>query len=414
MDINNLIIGEELDASLETTLAIEQFLSENYRFRRNLLNGKVEFAVLPAGVANSDPAVSSADDNVSWRPLTQEALNSMIRRAKKEQICKKGSPKTEIQEFVNSEDIPAYDPIGDYLDHLPAWDGQNHIAKLFSRIPGITSEQQGFLATWLRSAVAHWRQMDSLHGNECVPTLIGAQGCGKTTFYHRLLPPELRQYYLDHLNLSNKFDKEMALTNNLLVNLDELDAIRPSQHAALKQTLSKNKVNSRPIYGASQDDRPRYASFVATTNNPHPLSDATGSRRYICLTIPEGLFIDNTGEIDYEQLYAQVVHEVVDLKAPYWFNNDQVARIQELNLNYLEQKDIAEVIEACIRKPKEGEQGVRMKSGELVELIRREYPSIKNNHSTKIHLGMAMKELGFEGKTHGGQTYYRVIPLKAA
>jgi predicted P-loop ATPase len=56
---------------------------------------------------------------------------------------------------------------------------------------------------------------------------------------------------------------------------------------------------------------------VATTNNPHPLSDATGSRRYICLTIPEGLFIDNTGEIDYEQLYAQVVHEVVDLKAPY-------------------------------------------------------------------------------------------------
>ena len=52
----------------------------------------------------------------------------------------------------------------------------------------------------------------------------------------RLLPAELRVYYLDHLNLSNKFDKEMALTNNLIVNLDELDAIRPSQHAALKQT----------------------------------------------------------------------------------------------------------------------------------------------------------------------------------
>ena len=88
----------------------------------------------------------------------------------------------------------------------------------------------------------------------------------------------------------------------------------------------------------------RYASFVATTNNPHPLSDATGSRRYICLTIPEGLYIDNSGEIDYQQLYAQVVHEVKDLKAPYWFNNQQVARIQELNLNYMEQKDIAEVI----------------------------------------------------------------------
>ena len=55
-----------------------------------------------------------------------------------------------------------------------------------------------------------------------------------------------------------------------------------------------------------------------------------------------------------------------------------------------------------------------MKSGEIVSLIRREYPSIQNNHSTKIHLGLAMKELGFEGKTHGNQTYYKVIPLKAA
>ena len=55
-----------------------------------------------------------------------------------------------------------------------------------------------------------------------------------------------------------------------------------------------------------------------------------------------------------------------------------------------------------------------MKSGEIVSLIRREYPSIKENHSTKIHLGMALKELGFEGKNHGNQMYYRVVPVKVA
>ena len=37
------INGEALDASLEATLIIEQFLLDNYRFRRNILNGKVEF-----------------------------------------------------------------------------------------------------------------------------------------------------------------------------------------------------------------------------------------------------------------------------------------------------------------------------------------------------------------------------------
>ena len=389
-----------VNAALETTLAVELFLNENYCFRRNVLNGKVEFA--------------EKSDTENWRPLTQEALNSIIRRAKKEQICEKGSPKTEIMEFVYSEDVPVHNPIGDYLTQLPRWDGKNHIGQLFGRLPGITTEQQGFLATWLLSAVAHWLQMDTLHGNECVPTLIGAQGCGKTTFFHRLLPIELRQYYLDHLNLSNKFDKEMALTNNLLVNLDELDAIRPSQHAALKQTLSKSKVNGRPIYGCSQEDRPRFASFVATTNNPHPLSDATGSRRYICLLIPDGQYIDNSGEIDYGQLYAQVLHELTVAKTPYWFSNDEVARIQQLNQNYLLKKDISEMVEICFRKPKEGEVGKLMNSKMLLEHIQHAYPSIDISHGNKVRVGQAMKTLGYESTDHSNIPFYKVVPLKAA
>ena len=402
MNKNLTIHGETLTASQEGMLAAEQFLQEHYFFRRNVLSGKVEFAVVPS------------EGEPQYRVLTQEALNSIIIRAKREEICEKGSPKTEITELIHSEEVPEHDPIREFLENLPAWDGKNHIAQLFSRIPGISTEQHAFLATWIRAVVAHWLQMDTLHGNECVPTLIGAQGCGKTTFVARLLPPELRQYFLDHLNLSNKFDKEMALTNNLIVCLDELEAIRPSQHAALKQTLSKSKVNGRPIYGCAQEDRPRYASFVATTNNHHPLTDATGSRRYICLTIPEGMFIDNTGEIDYQQLYAQVLYEIREKNAPYWFNNEEVARIQELNLDYMEKKDIAEVLESCIRKPKDGEQCQKLKSGEILKLIQREYPSIKSDHSTKVHLGFALKEMGFECKTHGNQSYYKVVPIKAA
>lgn len=94
---------------------------------------------------------------------------------------------------------------------------------------------------------------------------------------------------------------------------------------------------------------------MATTNNPHPLTDATGSRRYICLTIPEGQFIDNAGNIDYDQLYAQVL-----------------------------------------------------------EVICKEYPSVKINHNTKVHLGFAMKELGFEHSKTGNVAFYKVVPLKAA
>ena len=415
MNEKSLNNGVAMNAALETTLAVELFLNERYRFRRNVLNGKVELADLPDVDAPAEEAGRETPDHpLEWRPLTQEALNSIIRRAKKEQVCEKGSPKTAIVEFVHSEDVPVHNPIGDYLQQLPVWDGKNHIAQLFSRLPGLTSEQQAFLATWLRSTVAHWLQMDTLHGNECVPTLIGAQGCGKTTFFHRLLPMELRQYYLDHLNLSNKFDKEMALTNNLLVNLDELEAIRPSQHSALKQTLSKSKVNGRPIYGCAQEDRPRFASFVATTNNPHPLTDPTGSRRYICLQIPDGQYIDNTGEIDYGQLYAQVVYELTVAKTPYWFSNDEVARIQQLNQNYLVKKDIAEMVEACFRKPKEGEAAKLMNSKMLLSHIQKAYPSVDINHGNKVRVGQAMNLLGYEFNDRGNVPFYKVIPVLAA
>ena len=393
--------GQTLNAQCENVLVIEQFLNEYYLFRRNQLNGKVEFK-------------TKADEAADYRPLTQEALNSIILRAEREEVMEKGSPKSGIMMYVHSEEVPLFNPITDFLEHLPQWEGKNHVGRMLSRLPGISSEQCGFLAVWMRSAVAHWLQMDTLHGNECVPVLIGAQGCGKTTFLRRLLPQQLRQYYLDHMNLSNKFDKEMALTNNLLVNLDEFDAIKVTQHPELKQTLSKNKVNGRPIYGASQEDRLRFASFVATTNNPHPLTDATGSRRYICLTIPKGQMIDNTGDIDYEQLYAQLLYEICELKAPYWFNNEEVARIQQMNTDYMQQKDIAEIVESYFRKPVEGEVVKAINSTEVLKLIQQEYPSVQITHSAKVHVGFALKELGYERHERGGVSYYKAVPVKAA
>lgn len=409
MNENLLTKGETAQVSQVEILVVKEFLTGNYMFRRNILNGKVEFADRPKG----DAAELSDDNQPVYRALTPEALNSIIIRAKIEQIIE-GNPKSDIIEYVQSEEIPYFNPIKDFLESLPEWDGHNHVARLFGRLPGISTEQMNFLTIWLRSAVAHWLQMDTLHGNECVPTLIGAQGCGKTTFFKRMLPVPLREYFLDHLNLSNKFDKEMALTNNLLVCLDELDTIRPSQHPALKQTLSKSKVNGRPIFGKTQADRLRFASFVATTNNQHPLTDATGSRRYICLTIPQGHMIDNEGDIDYRQLYAQVVYELRVAKVPYWFNNSEVARIQELNQNYMGQTDMKAIINACFRKPKDDEKPLAMNTSKIIAHIQKDFPTVKDDQSTKVFLGLAMKELEYERTERGHVAYYKVVPLKVA
>lgn len=375
----------------EQVLMVETFLNENYEFRKNILNGKYEF---------------HDQENTSWRPLTMEAKNSIIRKAKLTGVGESGL-KTDIEEFIFSEETKAFDPIREYLDTLPEWDGKNRSSELFSRIPGITPEQVFYCSVWLRSAVAHWLGMDTLHGNECVPTLIGDQGCGKSTFCQRILPPHLRCYYLDHINLSNKFDKEMALTSNLLVNIDELDRIRKSQQADMKQTLSKSKVNGRRIYQDSQDDRRRYASFIATTNNPHPLQDPTGSRRFICITIPKGALINNADEIDYDQLFSQILHELHEDHLRYWFTNEETKAIQNNNAQHQMVTDFPTMVSLCVRKPSEGENVKGFTSKEIVSALERRFPELLPSANTAIRLGFVMKRLGFDSKKSDGVMRYQ-------
>ena len=394
----------EKESSFEMTetaglvFLVESFLEENFQFRRNLLMGKTEVRC------------NGCDQ---WLPLTAETLNSIVRKAKKEGIGENKSPKQDIEEYVNSDAVPDYDPIAEWISRLPAWDGKNNVADLFSRIPGLTSEQLAFLSTWFRSAVAHWMQMDSVHGNECVPVLIGEQGCGKTTFAVRLLPEELRCYFLDHINFTNKFDADMALTHNLIVNIDEFANMGVSQQGRLKQTLSKRKVNGRPIFGRSQEDRRRYASFIATTNDATPLCDPTGSRRYICILIPDEAYIDNATPIDYGQLYAQVIHQLKAEELPYWFDNIQVERIQELNMPFYKSEDMSEMIESCFRKPKEDEQAVWMSTTELCNCLHKHYPAVMKSHSMKIHIGAALKLLGFTSRRTSNGNVYALIPRQA-
>ena len=388
---------------------VESFLDEYYLFRRNILSGKTEYLII-----KKDDESELEEKDGDWKVLTNNAFNSIVRHAKRLGIGENKSPRQDIDEFINSEEVPVYNPIKEYLESLPKWDGQNQVAELFGRIPGLTSEQLNWCSIWLRSAVAHWLQMDMLHGNEAVPILIGQQGCGKSTFAVRLLPEKLRQYFLDHINFGNKFDSEMALTHNLFVNIDELANMGASQQGKLKQTLSKVRVNGRPIFGKSQDDRLRFASFLATTNDEHPLCDPTGSRRYICLHIPAGEYIDNSSVINYDQLYAQVMYELCHQQTPYWFTNDEVARIQQKNLPFFKTDDLESMIRNCFRVPEgeEEDEGKWMNCSEIFQVLHEHYSMLMSNLSTKIRIGQSLKLMGCKMKhTKKGQAY-QLIELK--
>ena len=386
------------ETNVSGVLMVEQFLQENYEFQKNVISNKLE--------------VRERREGATFQPLTAETENSIILRARKELDDVKAL-KTLVTEQIHSNEVALFDPIAQWLNGLPAWDGTDRIADLFGRLPGISAEQVYWLSIWLRSAVVHWLKLDTVHGNESVPTLIGDQGCGKTVFCRRLLPEHLREYFLDHLNLGNRFDRDMAFTNNLFVVLDELDQIKAGQQAALKQSLSKNTVNGRPIFGRAQMDRHRYASFLATTNNPRPLNDPTGSRRFICVRIPSGAIIDNETPIDYEQLYAQLVDEVAQRQLRWWFTLDETEHIQTANLPYQHVYSIKEMVNACFRQPRIGEQTQPITLAEIMETMQQQFPEMECSTRMRVQIGVSMKQLGFEQRRRSDGNCYIAIPRAA-
>ena len=383
----------------ENLLDVEYHLEHNYQFRRNVLSGMVEYK-------------KTGEPDEKFSRLTSEALNTIFIRAKRE-IPDDTSLKTDIKAYVESDIPPVYNPVVAWLDSLAKWDGKDRVAEFLNRIPGLSDEKIAFLRIYLRSNVAHWLNMEQEHGNETVPLLIGNQGCGKSTFCVRFLPKHLRQYYLDHFNLANKFDKEMALSSCLLICLDEIDMYNARQMAQIKQALSKVKVNGRKIYGKTIDERMRFASFIATTNNRHPLVDKTGSRRFLTIEIPNGEVINNNEEIEYEQLYAQLLYEVRDEKLRYWYTNEETLRIQELNAPYEQTLDLEQMIDCMFRKPQGNEKHEAFTSLDIRKILKQQYPDVADSQLNSIKIGKAMKEMKVARVKSKRGVSYSLIKLAA-
>ena len=99
-EINESNLSMKNNETIGNVLSIEVFLNEHYAFRHNVLNGKTEFA-------------KKAEDGTltEYRVLTQKALNSILVQAKREDVFEEGGSKSDIQEYINSEEVESYDPI---------------------------------------------------------------------------------------------------------------------------------------------------------------------------------------------------------------------------------------------------------------------------------------------------------------
>ena len=380
-----------IERSLMHQQLLEEFLRRRYMFRRNRVTGEVEYQEKYRYV-------------LWWKPLTEEAQNDINNEAIREGI--KVWPK-DLERILISEHIDTYDPVREWLTALPKWDGRDRLGELADRVKTQTPGWRDNFKIWMRSMVSQWRSgRDAMYGAQMVLMFVGGQGTRKSTFMRMLLPKELMPFYIDRIDFTNKKEALRALSRFLLINIDEYDQISKSQTAYLKHLIQRTDVKERKMYSTVFEQQQRYAAFCATTNSLVPLKDESGSRRYLVIEVNDVIDTDTQGDkqIDYAQLYAQIVFEI-EHGEEYAFTGEREQKIVEANADYYEMPNVISLFEDMFRKPQGGDEVLLLSPTEVLERIRDQKKVNVVTQSNATLIGSYLHRKGFEkGK---GRQYRR-------
>ena len=296
-------------------MQMDEFMKRRYEFRFNQLTSQVE-----CRQRNSF--------DFYFRPVNKRLMASITMNAQYEGLKLWDK---DVVRYLNSDHVPVYQPIEEFLYDLPRWDGKDHIGDLAKRVPCNNPHWAQLFRRWFLSMIAHWRGLGKNHANSTSPILVGPQAYRKSTFCRLILPPCLQAYYTDSIDFSRKRDAELYLNRFLLINMDEFDQIGINQQPFLKHIMQKPVVNTRRPNASAVEELRRYASFIGTSNHKDLLTDTSGSRRYIGVEVTG--VIDVVRPVDYEQLYAQAMAALYHNER-YWFDEKEEAIMTEANQEF--------------------------------------------------------------------------------
>ena len=334
----------------ETAFLLEEFMNRRYELRYNTVLDDLEYR-------------QRDSIHFHFKPVDKRVRNSISICALKEGIS---AWDRDVDRFLNSEYVPLYNPVEEYLYEVGRWDGKDRIRALAGLVPCDNPHWQELFYRWFLSMVAHWRGVDRQHGNNTSPLLVGPQGFRKSTFCRIILPPELRFGYTDSIDFKSKQEAERYLGRFFLINIDEFDQINVSQQGFLKHLLQKPVANLRKPYGNTIREMRRYASFIGTSNQKDLLTDPSGSRRFICIEVTGPINTNVT--INYKQLYAQAMDAIYKGER-YWLNEDDEQILKETNREFEQVSPLEQLFHCYFSPVAEEEDGEWLTSMQILSYL---------------------------------------------
>ena len=367
---------------------IEDFFRRRYQLRYNVVKQMTEFRA-------NDLSFSQ------WQPLTDRQLKSIV----VEQMKEGGeSWMNDIRIYIESAHIPDYNPVHEFLSGCGDWDGKaNYIEDFARRLPTDYQLWPKYFHRWFLAMVAQAMNINRDYGNSMVPMLIGGEGIKKSNFCKNILPLSMREYYMDDIKMDNPEQVERVLSRMWLVCIDEFNAKTDREQAKVKRILTEKDVQVRKMRSAEYTMTPRLCSFIATTNDPTPLSSSEGNRRYLCVEVKGE--IDMSERVPYKQMFAQAVTELHDPDCLYWFTSEDEREIREHNQSFMEESStegiLPSLFEPTTDHSKENLWRVIDIQQELTKHLKaKDMPNLKS-------LGIAIKALRWpKAAINGVRGYY--------
>ena len=125
----------------------EAYMKEHYLLRLNVMTGVPEYRQL-GGL-------------YSFAELDDKMRNTMSINALKAGV---DSWDKDLNRYIDSTLIPQYEPLADYICHLPKWDRKDRIASLARRVKTSDRHWEGDFHKWMLSMVAQWLGRNRQHG----------------------------------------------------------------------------------------------------------------------------------------------------------------------------------------------------------------------------------------------------------
>lgn len=368
---------------------VEDYLSKKYDLRYNSISLTLEISLKNKNDWNE------VNENSLWLELQKQRIKIPINH---------------LLAVLKSDFVNKYNPVLDYFDNLPKWDGDIDYIKKFSEYVILEenedkSQFEYHFKKWCIRSVKCATDKDYFNKQAFILTDDGlGQNIGKTSWCRFLCPEKLSNYIAQDIPDQEK-DARLLFAKNFLINLDELASLSRKEINKLKSYFSLDKINERLPYDRKNSILPRISNFIGSTNMSTFLHDETGSVRWLCFIV-KSINWSYKNEFIIDNLWAQAYTILKKSNFDYDLSKEDINQNEIRNQKFQFSSTEKELIMTYFEVPTDHINSEFLTASDIIQRINAKTIGFRLNN---VAVGKALKSLGFQRVKQNNSYGYLVV-----